>query len=152
MVPDSSAICLRSSRIVSGSGSSSTRNWPHEPLPLFNEENKVGLRTYQALRHGCAIEISRNQLLKFAGLQPHVEPGAGRCCGEPDCGPSIAPGKGHGQRRAEAFSFGAVRLQPLLNGRSLPPATFHSSTRSRMSARSAIKRSADSVQSRSWSG
>ena len=82
MVPDSSAICLRSSRIVSGSGSSSTRNWPHEPLPLFNEQNKVGLRAYQALRHGCAIEISRNQLLKFAGLQPHVEPGAGRCCGE----------------------------------------------------------------------
>src|SRR6516162_8970578 len=77
MVPDSSAICLRSSRIVSGSGSSSTRNWRHEPLPLFNEENKVGLRPYQALRRGGAIEISRNQLLKFAGLQPHVAPEPG---------------------------------------------------------------------------
>ena len=52
-------------------------NWPHEPIPLFNEENKTGLRAYQALRHGCAIEISRNQLLKFAGLQPHVAPEPG---------------------------------------------------------------------------
>jgi len=75
-MPDSSRICLRSSRI-SGSGSSSTRNWSHEPIPLFNEENKVGLRAYQALRHGCAIEISRNQLLKFAGLQPYVAPEPG---------------------------------------------------------------------------
>jgi hypothetical protein len=76
-MPDSSAICLRSSRILSGSRSSSTRNWPHEPLPLFNEENKVGLRAYQASGHECAIEISRNQLLKFAGLQPHVAPEPG---------------------------------------------------------------------------
>jgi len=75
--PDSSAICLRSSRILSGSGSSSTRNWPHEPLPLLDEENKVGVRAYQALRHGCALEISRNQLLKFAGSQPHVAPEPG---------------------------------------------------------------------------
>src|SRR5262249_47899153 len=77
MVPDSSAICLRSSRILSGSGSSCTRSWRHQPLPLFNKENKVGLCPYQPLRRGRAIEISRNQLLEFAGLQPHVAPEPG---------------------------------------------------------------------------
>ena len=45
---------------------------------LFStKRNKVGLRAYQALRHGCAIEINRNQLLKLAGLQPYVAPEPG---------------------------------------------------------------------------
>jgi hypothetical protein len=77
MALESSRICARNSRILSGSGSLLTRSRRRQPLPFFNEENKVGLRSHQSLGGGRAIEIGRDQLLDCARLQADLatEPG-----------------------------------------------------------------------------
>jgi hypothetical protein len=49
----------------------------YQPLPLFNEQNKVCLGAHQALRRRRAIEVSRDQLLDLARLQPDVAPEPG---------------------------------------------------------------------------
>jgi hypothetical protein len=77
MALESSAISVRNSRILSGGGSSLTRGRRHEPLPLFDVENEIGLRSHQAPRRRRSVEISRDQLLDFGRLQPDVAPESG---------------------------------------------------------------------------
>jgi hypothetical protein len=77
MVLESSAICARNSRILSGSGSSLMRSRRDQPLPPLDEENKISLRPHQALRRGRAVEVSSDQLLDFARLKPDVAPEPG---------------------------------------------------------------------------
>src|ERR1700758_291542 len=77
MVPESSPICARNSKILSGRGSSLTRGRRHEPLPLFNVENEIGLRAHQTLGRRCTVEISRDQLLDFTRLKSDVAPEPG---------------------------------------------------------------------------
>ena len=59
MVPDSSEICARSSRILSGSGSLFTPGQPHQRLPLFDVEHEVGLSAHQPLRGRGAVDVGR---------------------------------------------------------------------------------------------
>src|SRR6185437_1090435 len=73
----SSPIWARNSKILSGRGSSVTRAWRHETLPLFNVKNEVGLRAHQPLGRRRTVEISRDQLLDFTRLQPDVAPEPG---------------------------------------------------------------------------
>jgi hypothetical protein len=40
----------------------------HEPLPLFDEENEIGLRAHQALGRGGTVEVSCDQLLDYRRL------------------------------------------------------------------------------------
>jgi hypothetical protein len=77
MVPESSAICLRSSRMLRGSGSSYTRGWLHEPLPLFDIKHKISLCPHQPLRRGGAVEVGCDQLFDFKGLKTNVTPEPG---------------------------------------------------------------------------
>jgi hypothetical protein len=67
MVFESSAICARSVRILSGSGSSSRATGCHQPLPLVDVENEIGPRPRQPLRRRSAVEISRDELLPRGG-------------------------------------------------------------------------------------
>src|SRR5579872_2830998 len=77
MVRESSAICARSSRILSGSGSSLMRSRRDQPLPPLDEENKISLRPHQPLRRRRAVEISSDQKLDLARLKPDVAPEPG---------------------------------------------------------------------------
>src|SRR5690349_11130283 len=77
MVPESSAICARSSRILSGSGSLFTRSRPHQPLPLLDIEHQIGLSANQTLRGRGAVEVGSDQLLDFEGLKSNVAPQPG---------------------------------------------------------------------------
>jgi len=62
---------------MSGSGSSFTRDQPHQPLTFFDIEYEIGLRAHQPLRGRGAVEVGRDQLLDFDGLKPNVAPQPG---------------------------------------------------------------------------
>ena len=84
----------------------------HEPLPLVDEENEIGLRAHQALGRWGTVEISCDQLLDFGRLQPDVTPEPGDVAIEQN---QIAVHRSLrenviGQRRARAFGALAGRL------------------------------------------